>query len=405
MAPQDSRQQGRMLGGCHRSVRTRAEPSRYVAEPAPAPSRLAAQARLELVHGRSGRARAEPSRYIAEPAPPPSALAAQARRELMQCRLKAQAPGVSDDRCLAALRDTNWNLSAAAHALKSKKRPGVAAAPPMATLAATPFTDPRTAEMTAFNQQLEPSLAGPDSTGVCALRVSERAAQQCAEHLQRHWRDGRLPLRGGDKCCRGYSQYGKVLERHDSEEQRTHTLLLTNAMLPLVRAEVAGFQQMEDELVTWLHERYGTVVELFFAHALRQGPHTLRSTGFDIHQDTEEFPFITFTVVVKITADAPAAPRSQMRVVGAAAPFDYDATAGAAGCFRAALHHASVAPRPGAGENLKVAFFFRASEKGERRAKRGLSEAGSDLEVAQRRRTVVSELNGFGFEAGRTLPI
>ena len=63
-----------------------------------------------------------------------------------------------------------------------------------------------------------------------------------------------------------------------------------------------------------------------------------------------------------------------MRVVGAQRHFDYGGAAGSAGCFLARLHHASVAPRAGCKEHLKMAFFFRRrSAVGERRAKRGLA--------------------------------
>ena len=37
-------------------------------------------------------------------------------------------------------------------------------------------------------------------------------------------------------------------------------------------------------LTRWLHEAYGTVVELYFAHGLCQSPLTAKSTGFDVHQ-------------------------------------------------------------------------------------------------------------------------
>ena len=88
---------------------------------------------------------------------------------------------------------------------------------------------------------------------------------------------------------------------HPSAWQRTHTLLITNTMLPLVRAEVNGFKEIEAELVEWLHSHYGTVVELFYAHGLRQGSETLQSTGFDVHQDTEDYDDIEYTIVVKLT--------------------------------------------------------------------------------------------------------
>ena len=71
---------------------------------------------------------------------------------------------------------------------------------------------------------------------------------------------------------------------------------MTNTLLPLIRLELPGFRAMEEFLVRWLHETYGTVVELYFAHGLRQSSLTEKSTGFDVHQDTEEFPFIEYTV-------------------------------------------------------------------------------------------------------------
>ena len=152
------------------------------------------------------------------------------------------------------------------------------------------------------------------------------------------------------------------------EEQSMTTLLVTNRLLPFVRGEVPGFVNIELYLIEWLNKRYSTTVELSFAHGLRQGPQTLRSTGFDVHQDTEEFGFIEYTVVVKLTPSAPGEPPSQMTVVGAQHHFDYGTGAGAAGAFLARLHHASVAPHRRCKEHLKMAFFFR---KGERRAKRG----------------------------------
>ena len=82
-------------------------------------------------------------------------------------------------------------------------------------------------------------------------------------------------------------------------------------LLPHVRIAVPGFREMEAELTSWLNRQYDTVVELIFAHGLRQGPDTLRSTGFDVHQDTEDYDFIQFTVVVKLTADDEGEPASR----------------------------------------------------------------------------------------------
>jgi hypothetical protein len=75
-------------------------------------------------------------------------------------------------------------------------------------------------------------------------------------------------------------------------------------------------------------------------------------------QDTEDFDFIQYSVVIKLTADAAGEPPSRMRVVGGARHFEYGAQAGAAGLFKARLHHASVPPASEA-EHIKVAFFFR----------------------------------------------
>ena len=166
---------------------------------------------------------------------------------------------------------------------------------------------------------------------------------------------------------------------------------MTNALLPLVRRFLPGFFAIEQQLAMWLQQRFGTVVELFYAHGLRQGPDTLSSTGFAIHQDTEDYDFIEYTVVVKLTPDEPNEEPSAMRVVGAPFHFEYGPTPGASGCFRARLFHASVAPTSER-EHLKIAFFFRSSVKGERLAKRALggrARDGADDELLAQRRAEV----------------
>ena len=118
-----------------------------------------------------------------------------------------------------------------------------------------------------------------------------------------------------------------------------------------------------------------------------------------MHQDTEDYPFIEYTIVVKLTPDAPGEPPSRMRVVGAPQFFEYAPPAGGSGAFLARLFHASVAPR-GPSEHLKVAFFFRASTKGERRAQRALRGWADGEELATRRHRVALELSAAGqFEA------
>ena len=80
------------------------------------------------------------------------------------------------------------------------------------------------------------------------------------------------------------------------------------------------------------------------------------------------------------------------------------AEAGSAGAFRARLFHASVAPpAESTEEHLKVAYFFRESIKGERRAKRSLTAEGwnndDDDALALRRRCVVQGLEAFNLSA------
>jgi len=247
---------------------------------------------------------------------------------------------------------------------------------------------------TNFNVGLEPLLlrAPPGCSdapsGVVALSVSAADATLCADHLHTHWRNGRLMLPDG-RTCLGYSSYGKTLSTHDAKQQSTHTLLITNILLPSVRLYVPGFLRMEQQLASWLHRTHGTVVELFYAHGLRQSPETVRSTGFSVHQDTEDFDFIEYTIVAKLTPDGEGEAPSAMRVVGADRHFYYGGRAGDAGAFRARLFHASVEPQSER-EHLKVAFFFRNSVKGERLAKRALVGVdGANEEVLAQRRAEV----------------
>jgi hypothetical protein len=229
---------------------------------------------------------------------------------------------------------------------------------------------------TAFNEDLEPLLVSApagssDASGVVALGVDAAEADACASYLVQHWQQGRLQMVDG-RSCFGYASYGKTLSPLDAMQQSQNTLLITNALLPSARKSLPGFFAIEQQLADWLHRRFGTVVELFYAHGLRQSPQTLKSTGFAVHQDTEDYDFIEYTVVVKLTADRVDEQPSSMRVVGAKHHFDYGVTAGASGAFRARLFHASCEPRSDR-EHLKMAFFFRKSIKGERLAKRSLA--------------------------------
>lgn len=208
------------------------------------------------------------------------------------------------------------------------------------------------------NKQIWPTLADPDDAGVTALEVSAEAAADLLRFMRAQWGPGGALQMPSRQKIYGYSTYGKTLEPHSSADQRAHTLLITNAWLDEVRRVVPAFLAIEQELARWVSERFGVTVELFFAHALRQSKHTLRSTGFGVHRDTEEHSFISHSVVVKLTPDEEGEHPSSMRVIGASRDFYYGPNAGASGCFLADLHHQSLPPRSER-EHLKVAFFFR----------------------------------------------
>ena len=143
-------------------------------------------------------------------------------------------------------------------------------------------TDPRH----EFNLQLEPAIQA--SSGVKSTAVDSTRAAECAAFLQQQWLgSARLGLTGiylGGTQCKGYASYPKTLLEHDAEEQASHTLLISSALLPLYREKCPGFEAMERELVAWLAEEFGVVAELANGHALRQSQETLRSTGFGVHQ-------------------------------------------------------------------------------------------------------------------------
>ena len=117
-------------------------------------------------------------------------------------------------------------------------------------------------------------------------------------------------------------------------------------------------------------------VDLFYAHGLRQGSSTLGASAFDIHQDTEDFPFIEYTIVVKLTRDLLGEPPSRMRVCGAARYFAYGPDVGAAGCFASRLHHASVAQESDR-EHLKLVYFFCTMNNGATAASAAATAAAS----------------------------
>ena len=113
--------------------------------------------------------------------------------------------------------------------------------------------------------------------------MNTELAEACASYLHTNWNTtGTCAL--GTQVLHGYTTYNKVLGMHDAEQQRTHTLLIKQAQLAMAREHLAGFAVMEEQLSSWLHQRFGTPVELVFAHGLRQSRATLSSTSFKVHQ-------------------------------------------------------------------------------------------------------------------------
>ena len=112
------------------------------------------------------------------------------------------------------------------------------------------------------------------------------------------------------------------------------------------------------------------------------------------------------SIVAKLTADRSGEPPSAMRVVGCDRHFHYGAAAGASGCFLARLHHASVEPES-PDEHLKIAFFFRKSTVGERRAKRAMPmvEADTASELVKRRQMISTQLGRTALAAEHALGV
>ena len=241
----------------------------------------------------------------------------------------------------------------------------------------------------AFNMKHEPGLTTGDRIGVTKVIVSQRSVKQVAEHLQENWRDGKWHVTA--KPIEGFTTYDKVIGSYDAEEQKMNTLFIHPPAMPNLRKHVPGFLAMEKELLLWLTNRYNHVVETNNGHVLRQGPRTLGSTTFSVHQDTEEEYDIEYTIVVKLTADAKGEPPSEMMVLGGKSNFKYGAAAGSAGCFKAKCYHSSVQDKPGRKEHLKIAFFFKKDERGEARAKRAAERSGGGEALAKERMKVIEE--------------
>lgn len=168
------------------------------------------------------------------------------------------------------------------------------------------------ASQAAFNRQLEPLLhTGPNASGVMPTSVPEDMADACAAFLRENWTSDKLML-GDHDACLGYHNYFKTLRPHDPGQQALSTLLFPNQLLEATRNHLPGFAAMEGVLAQWLRSRFGRRYELYYAHAIKQGPATLRSTGFGVHQDTEVSgaPLPLFGLYPGASANATLLPRS-----------------------------------------------------------------------------------------------
>jgi hypothetical protein len=197
------------------------------------------------------------------------------------------------------------------------------------------------------------------------MSVDPVLASDLANFLHARWvPNGCLVLPSANRNSRrtmklhGYVTYPLTVKPHDSDLQRRHTLLLfTKASLDAFRTHAPGFAAIESAVLAHLGVIDDTCTfRLSSAHVLLQSPESLSTTIFTSHQDTENDPNVTDTVVIKLTADAIGEAASAMRVVGAPELFFYAPAAGSAGTFDARLYHISVPPvsdRP----HIKLTLF------------------------------------------------
>ena len=68
-------------------------------------------------------------------------------------------------------------------------------------------------EEKAFNRRLDPSLVSVDASGVVALTVCQKAAQECAATLESDWLNGCLKLPSLE--VKGFNTYTTTLAKLD----------------------------------------------------------------------------------------------------------------------------------------------------------------------------------------------
>jgi hypothetical protein len=234
-------------------------------------------------------------------------------------------------------------------------------------------TMPDAPDHVAANLGLCASL--PRKTGVRPMSVDPNLAAGLAAFLLAWWvPTGHLVLPSSQSTSRrtvklhGYVTYPLTALPHDGHLQRRHTLLLaTKPRLDACRAHVPNFAAIECAVLAHLSVlRGGCTFRLSSAHVLLQSKETLRTTVFTSHQDTENDPHVTDTVVIKLTADHAGEPASAMRVVGAGQVFFYGPAAGSAAVFDARFYHISVPPESDE-PHLKLTLFCKPDTPASRR--------------------------------------
>ena len=155
-------------------------------------------------------------------------------------------------------------------------------------------------------------------------------------------KDGSLLLSNGkrNKLFTGYNEYFKHQGEHSGEEQKKVTTLIPYDDISYARN---GLKKMENLLS--LCTPYTSGLYFFQLHVLRQ---TSTQALFTWHRDTEEFDFISTTIVVLLTSS-----HSTMQVAGK--PMFVYPTAGTCAIFPADATHRSGTSSPG---TIKIALFF-----------------------------------------------
>ena len=217
------------------------------------------------------------------------------------------------------------------------------------------------------------------TTLVCSVRFDQNDCLVLETFLSQHWPEGATGLQHSELPIpiSGFGSYGRTLHVHDCNLQKEQTLCAERAKahqwhcpLQWLRTHAPGFRELESDASKWLCRNVGVHCDTAACQLLRQSRASCSSTTFDLHQDTEAFPSTRYSVIVKLSAQQPWEPASQMQVAGTAQRFAYGASRGAAAIFLGALFHRGV-PHMSSKPCLKIAFHFAPISDAERRMRRG----------------------------------